>query len=114
MGRATTNCARIPPMNPSLALPLALVVLGQTVLGQDAALPAPSEKSSPAAKALAAFKAEAGQYVLRAGEGREALLLDKEPVLRWDNPARTGEDGALFVWRDAAGRPQSIGTIFTY
>ena len=95
-------------MNLSLALPLALLVLGQ-----DTSVSQP-EKSSPAAKALAAFKAEAGQFVLRLDDRRVALLLDKDPVLRWDNPARTGEDGALFVWRDAAGRPQSIGTIFTY
>jgi hypothetical protein len=77
----------------------------------------PAEAPPPshaAAKALEAFKAEAAEYVVKL-ESRptEKLQLVKEPVLRWDNPARTGEDGAIFVWT-LGGRPEMIGTIFTY
>ena len=43
----------------------------------------------------------------------EKLALVKEAALRWNNPARTGEDGAPFVWT-LNGRPEMIGTIFTY
>ena len=75
------------------------------------AAPKPSDA---AARALDAFKAEAAEYVVKL-ESRptEKLQLVKEPVLRWDNPARTGEDGAIFVWT-RGGRPEMIGTIFTY
>lgn len=64
-------------------------------------------------KAVDAFKAEAAEYVVRLEGRSDKLVLEKEPVLRWDNPARTGEDGALFVWT-LGGRPEMIGTIFTY
>lgn len=61
-----------------------------------------------------AFKKEAAAYDVRL-ESRpgDKLVLEKEPVLHWDNPARTGEDGSVFVWT-LDGRPQIIGTIFTY
>ena len=48
-----------------------------------------------------------------ASRPQQKLVLEKEAALRWDNPARTGEDGALFVWT-LNGRPEMIGTIFTY
>jgi hypothetical protein len=76
----------------------------------------PDEKpaSAAAASAVEAFKAEAAEYVVHlASRQTEKLALEKEPVLRWTNPARTGEDGATFVWT-LGGRPEMIGTIFTY
>jgi hypothetical protein len=92
----------------SLVICTALALAGQA--------PA-SEKPEPApasAKAVEAFKAEAAEYVVRlASRPTEQLALEKEPVLRWDNPARTGEDGATFLWT-LGGRPEMIGTIFTY
>ncbi len=85
-------------------------------LGTGIRTPASPTASSraKAAKVVEGFKMEAGGYDLRLeSHPREKLALAKEPVLRWDNPARTGEDGALFVWT-RAGRPEVIGTIFTY
>jgi hypothetical protein len=80
------------------------------VVGQDA----PAQPPAGPSKVIEAFKAEAAQYVVRLqSRPKEELVLEKEPVLRWDNPARTGEDGALFVWT-LDGRPEMIGTIFTY
>lgn len=71
--------------------------------------PAPSS-----AAAVEAFKVEAAEYAVRLqSRAGEKLTLVKEPVLRWGNPARTGEDGAAFVWT-LGGRPELIGTIFTY
>jgi hypothetical protein len=65
-------------------------------------------------KAVEAFKAEAAEYKVHLqSRPSELLVLQKEPALRWDNPARTGEDGALFIWT-LGGRPEMIGTIFTY
>jgi hypothetical protein len=95
-------------------LTLALM-LAQNAAGQQAAEAPAKDAPSPAAKALAAFKAEAGQINIRVERGQgEKLVLEKEPALRWTNPARTGEDGALFVWSSGSGRPEAIGTIFTY
>jgi hypothetical protein len=78
---------------------------------------AQAEAPQPAAgsgTAIEAFKAEAAEYVVRLqSRESEKLTLVKEPVLRWGNPARTGEDGAVFVWT-LGGRPEMIGTIFTY
>lgn len=36
-----------------------------------------------------------------------------EPLLRWTQPVRGGDDGAVFLWV-ADGRPMLIGTVFTY
>jgi len=88
---------------------LALAV-SSTLLGQQAQPAAPARS----AKAVEAFRAEAAEYVVHlASRPRDKLVLEKEAALRWDNPARTGEDGALFIWT-LGGRPEMIGTIFTY
>lgn len=40
------------------------------------------------------------------------LTLHETPVLRWTNPARVEEAGAVFLWLHD-GRPQVVGTSFT-
>lgn len=95
------------------AAPLALV-LGSFLCGQQPATPGPAPPSSRSAKAVEAFRAEVAEYDVRLGSRPgEKLVLEKEAALRWDNPARTGEDGALFIWT-LGGRPEMIGTVFTY
>jgi hypothetical protein len=87
-----------------------LLLCSMLLLAQaDAPQPAPGSGT-----AVEAFKAEAAAYAvhLQSRPG-EKLTLVKEPVLRWGNPARTGEDGAVFVWT-LGGRPEIIGSIFTY
>lgn len=43
----------------------------------------------------------------------EPLVLHEPPVLRWSQPVRGGDDGALYVWlRD--GRPAVVGTMFCW
>ena len=87
-----------------------LLVYSMLLLAQ-ANAPQPAPASSAA---IDAFKAEAAEYVVRLQSRQgEKLAVVKEPVLRWSNPARTGEDGAVFVWT-LGGRPEMIGTIFTY
>ena len=41
------------------------------------------------------------------------LTLEQQPLLKWSNPARNGEQGAVFLWT-AAGQPAVFGTTFTY
>jgi hypothetical protein len=36
-----------------------------------------------------------------------------DPILRWTQPVRGGDDGAVFLWV-SEGRPEAVGTIFTY
>jgi hypothetical protein len=87
-----------------------LLLCSMILLAQaEAPQPAPSS-----AAAVEAFRAEAAEYAVHLqSRPREKLTLVKEPVLRWSNAARTGEDGAVFVWT-LGGRPELIGTIFTY
>ena len=43
---------------------------------------------------------------------QQTLELRKEPVLQWLNPARSNQQGAIFLWlRD--GRPAALGCIFS-
>jgi hypothetical protein len=43
---------------------------------------------------------------------RQALKLKKEPVFEWLNPARSAQQGAVFLWL-RAGRPTALGCIFS-
>jgi hypothetical protein len=85
-------------MFPSVSIVVALLSLGQ----------------ADASKVIEAFKAEAAEYKVHLqSRPTEQFQVFKEPVLKWDNPARTSENGATFVWT-LGGRAEMIGTIFTY
>lgn len=70
---------------------------------------APEPPSSESA--LDRFTEEARQYVFSV-PGSE-LVFHPKPILHWTNPARGGEDGALWLWSHGAS-PVVIGTCFTY
>jgi hypothetical protein len=76
--------------------------------------PADAPPVEASAKAIAEFKADAAAYVMRL-EGRAdwQLKLREEPLLHWGNPARNGENGAVFVWM-LEGRPEVIGSMFSF
>ncbi|MBI3865949.1 MAG: hypothetical protein HY290_29080 [Planctomycetia bacterium] len=75
---------------------------------------AETKKTAETPSAIEDFKVDAGQYVIRlAARPKDALKLHPKPLLHWGNPARTGEDGAVFVWM-LDGRPEVIGSVFTY
>src|SRR5581483_3887311 len=64
--------------------------------------------------AIEKFKEAAQKYDIRLEDvGRSKLMLLPKPLQHWDNPARTSEDGAVFIWLKD-GRPEVIGSIFTY
>jgi hypothetical protein len=76
----------------------------------DQTTPSPKAASS----AIAQFQDDARDYVIRLDARPKAdLELREEPLFHWGNPARTGEDGVVFVWL-LDGRPEVIGAIFTY
>ena len=43
---------------------------------------------------------------------RSELKVTAEPLLRWTNPVSGLKDGALFLWKDADGRPAAGAQIF--
>lgn len=60
------------------------------------------------------FRQMAEEYRLGpAEEGEATYELHTAPVLRWNQPVRGGDDGAVFVWQ-RNGRPEIIGTIFAW
>ena len=99
------------------ALLLAALLAGQA----PAAAPAPApalETSVPAktaeAEAIEGFKKGAAAYDIRLADAANSpVRLSPQPLLHWSNPARTNEDGAVFLWLKD-GRPEVIGSIFTY
>src|SRR5258708_13693666 len=95
-----------------------LVICGWVALGQQATGQSQETKSKQAAadsaKAIDDFKTDAAEYVIRlASRPKDKLALYDEPLLHWGNPARTGEDGAVFVWM-LDGPPEVLGHAFTY
>lgn len=98
------------PYRPAaLAVLLALATAPPT-RGEDAAAP----RAEPAAGWLPILKRQAADYRIRldTAERRVATVLP-EPILRWSQPVRGGDDGAVFLWV-ADGRPAAVATVFTY
>jgi hypothetical protein len=76
---------------------------------------APAAGATPEkGKWIPLFERHAGEYVVRVGQDtKEDARRLTEPVLRWWQPVRGGDDGALYVWvRD--GRPVAAVTFFTF
>lgn len=56
----------------------------------------------------------ASDYELFVGANREKKLKRrKEAILRWSNPLRATDDGAVFLWT-SVGRPAAMLSIYTY
>ena len=73
--------------------------------------------TSPGANAESpdeAFLAEAQAYGFERTPGGQPLTLKLPPLINWNNPARNGEDGSIFLWCDGNDQPAVIGTCFTY
>ena len=60
------------------------------------------------------YQARAATYEIRIEDNPQPLALEPKPVLFWSNPVRIGEtNGAVFLWTHA-GRPEAVGTIFSF
>lgn len=63
---------------------------------------------------FARFTQAASTYDLKLQDrARSPLTLMPQPIMKWSNPARNNEDGAVFLWLKD-GRPEVIGSLFTY
>jgi len=78
--------------------------------GQAAAPKAKDEKG----KWVPLFQHYAGEYKIGVGpDANEEARRLPEPLLRWWQPVRGGDDGALYLWA-REGRPVAVLTFFTY
>jgi hypothetical protein len=98
---------------------LALATAG---LAQKTADPKPKESETPAKPenieyALKLTQAAALEYEFTAGsdekEKEKPLELQREPILKWSNPARGEVHGNVFVWT-REGRPLIVGSLFKW
>lgn len=92
----------------------ASILLAGLALAQPEPVRERASKPNEPSTVIDDFKSDVARYVIRL-ESRpdEALKLRDEPLFHWGNPARNGEDGALFIWL-LDGRPEVVGTVFTY
>ena len=67
-----------------------------------------------AKKMLPIYVKEAETYSIAVESNpKKALELKREPIFEWLNPARSDQQGAVFVWlRD--GRPAALGCVFSH
>ena len=85
--------------------PLFCILFSVTVLSQ--------ETTQNLTDTVKVFASEAGEYQFTESGLADALQLRSQPLLHWSNPARNGEDGAVFLWTQGE-RPKVIGTCFTF
>jgi len=72
------------------------------------------EEAKPPGKGIEYWAAQAARdRIAPAAEPGRPLTLRKEPALRWSNPVRKTDDGALFLWTDR-GRPEVAICLFFY
>ena len=74
--------------------------------------PTTQEAKDGKGKWVPLFQRHANDYVITAGAGAEAKMLP-DPLLRWWQPIRGGDDGALYLWVEE-GRPVAAVTFFTF
>jgi hypothetical protein len=58
------------------------------------------------------FQRHSNEYTIKTESGEEAKRLP-DPLLRWWQPIRGGDDGALYLWVNK-GRPVAAVTFFTF
>lgn len=96
-------------MRPSTRFPTASV-LTLTLLISAAIFSSPAQAAE---EAVEAFQKQASEYEFKDDDQGKVLTMHPQPLLHWGNPARNGEDGAVFIWT-ADRQPALIGTCFTY
>ncbi|MCI0360754.1 MAG: hypothetical protein L0211_19935 [Planctomycetaceae bacterium] len=92
----------------------AWVVASVLVVQTPPVTPGESPAAGAPKAALEEFLADAKTYQMTlGGSPGKNLEFSPQPLLHWGNPARNGEDGAVFVWLKQ-GRPEVIGSVFEY
>jgi hypothetical protein len=101
---------------------LGAMILGVFLLGPGSIAPSPrvhaQEATRPAkdtqGKWFPLFQRHAREFAVRVGaDGKEDARRLAEPLLRWSQPVRGGDDGAVYLWV-REGRPVAVVSYFTY
>jgi hypothetical protein len=100
---------------------IAALVLGSLLVSHNSAAAPPQAGDTPAAKSTRGkwapvFQQHASEYAITvvAPNGvQTAATMVPEPLLRWWQPVRGGDDGALYLWV-VNGRPIAVQTFFTF
>jgi hypothetical protein len=88
---------------------VAIVFIAATARAQQGA-----KKDEGPSSWLPILRQQAADYdIVAKGESTSRPKPLADPILRWTQPVRGGDDGAVFLWV-ADGRPAAVGTIFTY
>lgn len=100
-----TSLPRRHRLAPALSL---LVVCCATASAQDA------RKGDDPTSWLPILRQQAADYAIAPRDSQKPPPRPlPDPILRWTQPVRGGDDGAVFLWV-SEGRPEAVGTIFTY
>jgi hypothetical protein len=96
--------------SPDIARGLGILALGSALVGWGWAQDEPS-KSGAGTKH---WKDAASTYRISLDSSPPtALSLREDPALKWTNPQRRTDDGAVFVWTDR-GRPEVAASFYRY
>jgi len=92
----------------TVAALLLLLEAGRPAVSQD-----PGKDDGPSGW-LPVLKQQAADYTITPrGHGKVAPAPRPDPILRWTQPVRGGDDGAVFLWV-SGGRPEAVLSVFTY
>ncbi len=92
---------------------ITLAALGPYAAAQEGKGAAPAAASASASSWLPILEKQAADYRITPRGSDRPFRTIAEPILRWTQPVRGGDDGAVFLWVDA-GRPGAVATIFTW
>jgi hypothetical protein len=74
----------------------------------------PAEEPAPLSPWQAYFRRMASHYDMRLqSDPPRALRALDQPIMKWSQPVRGGDDGAVFLWLDGT-RPAAIGSMFIW
>lgn len=94
--------------SPALAILLASLAVPRPAAAQEA------KKEDDPASWLPILRRQAADYeIVPRDPAKKPPRPLPEPILRWTQPVRGGDDGAVYVWV-ADGRPEAVVSAFTY
>ena len=91
---------------------LLMVLVIHPANAQDAATSPVPDDASPKGKWLPVLVAHAGEYEIVESPGGAKAVMRPDPLMRWSQPVRGGEDGVICLWT-VAGKPAAVMSFFT-